>query len=395
MILENKKILLGVTGSIAAYKSVFLVRLLVKSGAEVKVIMTKSATDFVSPLTFSTLSKNPVAIDLFEKNVWQNHVELARWADLFIIAPASANTIAKMANGLCDNMLLATYLSAACDVWIAPAMDEEMWHHPATQNNLDLLAKHGHKLIPVESGELASGIIGDGRMAEPESIVEMIKEFFTQHHSLQQKRVLITAGPTYENIDPVRFIGNHSSGKMGIAIAEEMSSRGADVILVLGPSDETVNPSIHTLRVTSAKEMYEKVMYHFDSSDYIIMAAAVADYRPKIQEVKKIKKKDEHLTIELVKTPDILLECGKRKKGNQTLVGFALETNNEVAFAKKKLTEKNADFIVLNSLNEAGAGFGHTTNKITIFGKDESEISYPLKSKKDVAKDIVNRITKI
>lgn len=395
MILENKKILLGVTGSIAAYKSVFLVRLLVKSGAEVKIIMTKSATDFVSPLTFSTLSKNPVGIDLFEKNVWQNHVELARWADLFIIAPASANTIAKMANGLCDNMLLATYLSAYCQVWIAPAMDEEMWHHPATQNNIELLKNRGHKLIPVESGELASGIIGDGRMAEPEAIVEMIKEFFTQHHSLRQKRVLITAGPTYENIDPVRFIGNHSSGKMGIAIAEEMRSRGADVTLVLGPSDEPVNPNIHTLRVTSAEEMYEKVMDHFDSADYIIMAAAVADYRPKIQEVKKIKKKDEHLTIELVKTPDILLECGKRKKENQTLVGFALETNNEVAFAKKKLHEKNADFIVLNSLNEAGAGFGHTTNKITIFGKDESEISYPLKSKKDVAKDIVNRITKI
>lgn len=394
MNLNQKKIVVGVSGSIAAYKAVLLVRLLVKAGAEVKVILTKSAADFVGPLTFSTLSKNKVASDLFEEGTWENHVALGRWADLMLIAPASANTISKMAHGACDNLLLATYLSATCPVWFAPAMDDEMWHHAATQDNIALLKKRGNLMINVEKGELASGIFGDGRMAEPEKIVSMLDDFFQQSQALRGKKALVTAGPTFENIDPVRFIGNYSSGKMGIALAEELALQGAEVTLILGPSNEPINGYINTIKVRSAKEMHEEVMKHFKDAHFIMMAAAVADYRPLEPSTEKIKKKENTLTIELIKNPDILSDCGQRKTDDQILVGFALETNNERANAREKLQKKNADFIILNSLNEAGAGFGHATNKITIFGKDGSEQAFPLQSKKETARDIVKWIIK-
>lgn len=391
--IKGKKILLGVTGSIAAYKAVLVVRLLIKAGAEVKIIMTKGANDFVTPLTFSTLSKNKVAVDLFEEDTWANHVELGRWADVFLIAPATANTLAKMAHGICDNLLQATYLSAACPIIIAPAMDEEMWHHQATQQNIDCLRDRSHQIIPVNNGELASGIFGEGRMAEPEDIIQYLNFFFENKNTLTGKNVLITAGPTYENIDPVRFIGNHSSGKMGIAIAEEMWARGANVTLVLGPSQEKVTAKINTLRVTSAEEMYQACMNQFDQSDYIIMAAAVADYTPSTEEKQKIKKAEDSLQIDLVKTKDILMEAGRKKTPQQILVGFALETENENQFAQEKMKKKNTDYMILNSLNDSGAGFGHATNKITIFEKDGQIHEFPLKSKKEVAVDIINLIT--
>lgn len=393
---KGKKILIGITGSIAAYKSVYLVRALVKEGAEVKVIMTPSAKDFVSPLTLSTLSRNPVLTDLFDENSWSNHVMLGRWADIMLIAPLSCNTLAKMANGQCDNLLLAVYLSATCPVIVAPAMDEDMWHHPATKKNLAALQSFGNVVIPVEKGELASGLFGDGRMAEPEQIISFIARRFFLTSPLAGKKALVTAGPTYEAIDPVRFIGNHSSGKMGIVIAQELQARGADVTLVLGPGSNTVPAGgIDLVRVVSAEEMYQACQSAFDTADIAVLAAAVADYTPVTKAGQKIKKTDEIFNLVLTKTKDILKSLGQRKKQGQVLVGFALETNDEKNNAKKKLKEKNADMIVLNSLKDEGAGFGHATNKVTIFTSKEEEIAFELKQKEDVARDIVDTIINI
>lgn len=390
--IKGKKILLCITGSIAAYKAVLLLRLLIKSGAEVKVIMTEAAKTFVSPLTFSTLSKNKVLSDLFEEDTWNNHVMLGRWADVMIVAPASCNTISKMANGTCDNLLLAVYLSSKCPVVIAPAMDEDMWQHPATQQNIVALQQHGNRFLPVNKGELASGLSGEGRMAEPEEIIQYVENFFSKDLSLKGKKALVTAGPTHEALDPVRFIGNNSSGKMGVAIAEELSSRGAEVNLILGPSTIEPGKNINTKRVISAKEMYDACIENFESFDIIIMAAAVADFTPKDKSDQKIKKENENLSLDLIKTKDILFEAGKLKSGSQTLVGFALETENEKENALKKLSRKNADMIVLNSLNDKGAGFGFETNKITIFDKKQNEYQFDAKTKKEVAADIVNTI---
>lgn len=391
--LTGKKILLCVTGSIAAYKSVVLLRLLIKSGAEVKVIMTSGATDFISPLTFSTLSKNKALINLFEEGAWANHVLLGRWADVMLVAPASCNTMAKMANGLCDNLLLAVYLSAVCPVLIAPAMDEDMWQHQATQKNIETLKQTGNQIIPVNSGELASGLSGDGRMAEPEEILNYLRQFFLNGLSLKGMNALVTAGPTYEALDPVRFIGNYSSGQMGVYIADELNKRGAKVTLVLGPSELVVDKQVETIRVTSAGEMYEASLKHFEKYHIIIMAAAVADYAPKNRSKQKIKKDEKEFSMQFVKTKDILSKAGELKSGNQILVGFALETENEKTNALNKLAKKNADFMVLNSLNDDGAGFGHRTNKITIFEKNGKEYQFPVKSKKEVAADIINTIT--
>ena len=390
--IKGKKILLCVTGSIAAYKAVVLLRLLIKGGAEVKVIMTKAAIDFVSPLTFSTLSKNKVLADLFEEETWANHVLLGRWADLLIIAPASCNTIAKLANGICENLLQAVYLSATCPVAIAPAMDEDMWDHPATKKNIQALKDNGNKFLDVNDGELASGLFGRGRMAEPEEIVAYVSDFFSKQNSLNSLKVLVTAGPTLEAIDPVRYISNRSTGTMGVYIAEEFASRGADINLVLGPSEIEVPPAINTTRVVSANDMYEAALSYMDKVDVIVMAAAVGDYTPENPAKEKIKKKENSLSIKLVQTKDILLKAGNLKSDHQTLVGFALETNNEKENAQKKLKNKNADLIVLNSLNDAGAGFGNTTNKITIFDKKGNEYNFEKKSKREVAKDIVNAI---
>ena len=393
--LKGKKILLGITGSIAAYKSAVLVRLLVKAGAEVKVVMTPAAVEFVAPLTLSTLSKNEVLSELAENSSWANHVMLGRWADVMLIAPLSCNTLAKMANGFCDNLLLAVYLSATCPVVAAPAMDEDMWHHPATKINIGKITSFGNHVIPVENGELASGLSGDGRMAEPENIVKWLEGFFLKTNQLSGKKVLVTAGPTYEAIDPVRFIGNHSSGKMGIAIAEEFKKRGAEVTLITGPISQPVNGNFTIKRVTSAAEMYDACMSVFPQVDIAVMSAAVADYTVSDPATEKIKKNSNDLTIELKKTTDILKTLGEHKKTNQFLAGFALETNNEKEFALKKLHSKNADMIVLNSLNDAGAGFGHNTNKITIFDKAGNEYPFETKSKEAVAEDIVNTILKI
>jgi phosphopantothenoylcysteine decarboxylase/phosphopantothenate--cysteine ligase len=391
-VLKGKKILLCLTGSIAVYKSALFLRLLVKTGAEVKVIMTKGATNFVTPLTFSTLSKNKVLIDLFEEETWVNHVILGRWADVMMIAPASCNTIAKMANGICDNLLLAVYLSSNCPVLIAPAMDEDMWHHATTKKNIETLQQNGAQFLPVNHGELASGLQGEGRMAEPEEMIKYLEAFFTKQSVLKGKKALVTAGPTHESLDPVRFIGNNSSGKMGVAIAENLAEKGAKVKLVLGPSTIKVDQKINTVKVISANEMYEACMKDFQSFDIIIMAAAVADYSPKNKSVQKIKKEKEEFTLELIKTKDILFEAGKRKAPAQTLVGFALETENEKENAIKKLSKKNADLIVLNSLNDKQAGFGIDTNKITIFDKNKKEYQFAAKTKKEVAEDIVNTI---
>jgi phosphopantothenoylcysteine decarboxylase / phosphopantothenate---cysteine ligase len=391
-IFHGKKILLCVTGSIAAYKAVVLLRLLIKNGAEVRIIMTKAAIDFVAPLTFSTLSKNKVLSDLFDEETWTNHVMLGRWADVMLIAPASCNTLAKMANGICDNLLQAVWLSATCPVLIAPAMDEDMWHHPANQKNIEFLKQTGTRLLPVNNGELASGLKGEGRMAEPEEIVNFLLEFFSKQNALKGVKALITAGPTYETIDPVRFIGNLSTGTMGITIAEELAARGAEVSLILGPTDVPVHPNIDTIRVRSANEMYNACQAYLDSSDIIVMAAAVSDYTPEKPSKEKIKKGDDELLIKLIKTKDILSKAGEMKTEHQTLVGFALETTNEKENARTKLSGKNADLIILNSLNDEGAGFGHDSNKIIIFDKKGNEYNFDKKSKKEVAQDIVNAI---
>jgi phosphopantothenoylcysteine decarboxylase/phosphopantothenate--cysteine ligase len=393
--LQGKKILLGITGSIAAYKAVYLVRSLVKAGAEVKVIMTPSAKDFVSTLTLSTLSKNPVLVDLYDEQSWSNHVMLGRWADIMLVTPLSCNTLAKMAHGICDNLLLAVYLSATCLVVVAPAMDEDMWHHPATKSNLQLISSFGNTIIPVGKGELASGLFGDGRMAEPEEIIRFITERFFLTSPLAGKKALVTAGPTYEAIDPVRFIGNHSSGKMGIAIAKELYKRGAEVTLVLGPVAIPFSANgISLVNVTSAEEMYKACHEVFDKADLAILSAAVADYTPAVKADQKIKKKEGNLTLELTKTKDILKSLGSTKKADQVLVGFALETNDEEKNALTKLKEKNADLIVLNSMNDKGAGFKHDTNRITIFGRKGEELRFETKSKEEVAKDIVDTIIK-
>lgn len=393
MNLQGRKILLGITGSIAAYKCVHLVRLLTKQGASVKVVLTPAAKDFVSPLALSTLSKNEVLIDLFEENTWANHVQLGRWADVMLIAPLSCNTLVKMAHGHCDNLLLSVYLSATCPVVVAPAMDEDMWHHPTTQRNIATLHQDGVTIIPPTRGELASGLFGDGRMAEPEDIVNFLNEFFTKHKDLSGKKVLITAGPTHEALDPVRFIGNHSSGKMGIALAKECHERGAAVTLVLGPVPlPQVYDGITVIKVTSADEMYQACHKHFSNAAIAIMAAAVADYKPEIVSPKKIKKTDDDVPeIKLVKTKDILKSLGAIKQENQILVGFALETDNEKNNALEKLKTKNADFIVLNSMND-GTPFGSDYNKITIYAKDGREIAFSPKPKTEVAKDIINTI---
>lgn len=390
MTLQGKNILICVSGGIAAYKITYLVRDFIKKGAEVQVLMTPSAENFVSKLTLSTLSKKPVFSDFYSENgTWNNHVELALWADVIIMAPCTANTLAKMVHGMCDNLVLATYMSAKCPVFIAPAMDLDMYQHPSTKQNLELAEDFGHHIIPAEFGELASGLSGQGRMAEPETISQIIEDFFNSNKTLVGKTVLITAGPTYETIDPVRFIGNHSSGKMGFAIAEEAANRGAKVILISGPSAENINhKDIAIYRVKSAKEMFSKVFDFYENVDIAIASAAVADYAPKEIASEKIKKKEDFLTLELVKNPDILKTMGERKK-NQFLVGFALETQNEEENAKSKLQKKNLDMIVLNSLRDEGAGFQGTTNKIKILTPD-SLVEFPLKSKKEVAKDLLN-----
>src|SRR5688572_15461741 len=367
--LNGKKIVLGVSGSIAAYKSAVLVRLLVKEGAEVKVIMTPSAHDFITPLTLSTLSKNPVLTQFVkdESGQWNNHVDLGLWADAMVIAPASANTLAKMASGICDNLLLAVYLSARCPVFFAPAMDLDMLRHPATKSNIEKLRSFGNHLIDPAFGELASGLVGNGRMAEPEEIRDHLISFFATKKRLSGKTVLVTAGPTYEAIDPVRFIGNHSSGKMGFAIAEALAEEGASVNLVSGPTHQhTQNASINVIPVMSAEDMYTRCNELFPNTDITVLSAAVADYKPKHVADQKIKKKDEDISLELVKTHDIAASLGKLKHNGQIIVGFALETEKEKANALKKLEAKNFDFIVLNSLNDKGAGFSHDTNKVTI-----------------------------
>jgi len=390
---KNKKILIGITGSIAAYKAILLIRLLIKEGAEVKVIITKAASDFVTPLTLSTLSKNPILQDLFNNNDWANHVELGRWADIFIIAPLSCNTLAKMAYGLCDNLLMATYLSATCPIVVAPAMDEDMWKHPSTKKNIKTIETYGNAILKVNNGELASGLFGEGRMAEPEQIIDYLKEFISSSNELSGKKVLITAGPTYEAIDPVRYISNHSSGKMGFALAEAMALKGATVTLITGPTKEMLHTNtINRIDVVSANDMYNSCMELSKDSDILIMSAAVADYTPAVVAKDKIKKKEDNFEISLTKTKDILYTLGQQKKANQFLVGFALETSNEIAHAKQKLVAKKADCIVLNSLNDADAGFGHNTNKITILDKSGEITTFNLKSKKEVAKDIVSFI---
>lgn len=390
--LKGKKILVGITGSIAAYKSAVLIRLLCKAGAEVRVIMTLSAKDFISPLTLSTLSKNPVLSNLFNENDWANHVMLGRWADIMLIAPLSCNTLSKMAHGACDNLLMAVYLSATCKVVVAPAMDEDMWKHASTKNNLKTIESYGNYIIPVNNGELASGLTGDGRMAEPEEIITWLDNYFTNGQSLRGKKVLITAGPTYEAIDPVRFIGNHSSGKMGIALAENFYNKGAAVTLILGPTSEKAPEGIKVIHITSASEMYNAAQQEFIEADIAVMSAAVADYTPLKVEDQKIKKSSETFTITLAKTKDILLSLGEKKQPHQLLVGFSLETHNEKENALKKLAAKNADLIVLNSLNDEGAGFGYDTNKITIFDNKGNEYPFDVKSKKAVAEDIVHTI---
>lgn len=394
--LQGKKIILGVSGSIAAYKSAVLTRLLVKAGASVQVILTPAASQFITPLTLSTLSRNPVLSEIAETGNWNNHVQLGRTADLMLIAPLSCNTLAKMANGFCDNLLLAVYLSATCPVLVAPAMDEDMWNHPTTRQNLSKLEQYGNTILPVGTGELASGLFGPGRMAEPEELVKYLENFLEKKGTLSGKKIMITAGPTYEAIDPVRFIGNHSSGKMGVALAREAAARGASVTLILGPVQHPFNLSgLEVVRVRSAAEMLEASVSRFAGHDVAIMSAAVADYTPVQQATEKIKKNDGRLVIELQKTTDILKTLGETKTPQQVLVGFALETQNERAYAKKKLEEKNADMIVLNSLRETGAGFGHNTNKITIFKRNGSETDFELKEKDAVAADIMDAVVSL
>ena len=398
--LKNKKILLAVCGSIAAYKAAFLVRLLVKEGAEVRVIMTKAATEFITPLTLATLSKNECVTDYINstKTNWNNHVELALWADLMLIAPASAGTISKMANGLCDNLLMAVYMSARCPVYLAPAMDEDMWKHASTKQNIQQLISYGNKIISVNNGELASGLIGEGRMAEPQEIVDFLNQeprAKIQDSKLSKKKILITAGPTYEALDPVRFIGNHSSGKMGIELAKAAQDAGADVQLIIGPTKLQIPNGIKVTHVTSANEMYLACKKYFAKTDVCIFAAAVADYTPKTVAEQKIKKSDAEFSITLKKNVDIAFEFGKIKKSNQLSVGFALETNDELKHAKAKIAKKNFDLIVLNSLNDKGAGFKHATNKITIVNRNNKIHKFELKSKEEVAADILNELEKL
>ena len=395
-VLSGKKIILGISGGIAAYKTAALVRLFIKAGAQVQVIMTPAAKDFVTPLTLSTLSKNPVHSSFYNEDednaVWNNHVELALWADLMIIAPATAGTLSKMASGNCDNLLVATYLSAKCPVYFAPAMDLDMYKHPSTLATFSALKQFGNTIIAAESGELASGLSGEGRMAEPENIISFLTTDLERQLPLKGKKILITAGPTYESIDPVRFIGNHSSGKMGFDIATCAAEKGAEVILVTGPTHLKVeNDRIQTIRVVSAQQMYEACHNHYDKVDVAIAAAAVADYRPKNIAVHKIKKATENMTIELEKTVDILASLGALKK-QQFLIGFALETENEIEHAKQKIEKKNLDLIVLNSLQDEGAGFGKPTNKITFIDKSFAVEPMELKSKEAVANDIINKI---
>lgn len=402
-VLSGKKILLGVSGGIAAYKAATLVRLFIKAGAQVQVVMTPASKDFVTPLTLATLSKNPVYSTFYEEidndnntkeGVWNNHVELGLWPDLMLIAPATANTLSKMASGTCDNLLMATYLSAKCPVYYAPAMDLDMYKHPSTLENFKKLQEFGNTMIPAESGELASGLSGEGRLAEPENIVSFLEADLATKLPLRGKKILITAGPTYEAIDPVRFIGNHSSGKMGFDIALSAANKGAEVILVAGPTHLNVeNHLIQIIRVTSAQEMYEVCHQYFDAVDVVIAAAAVADYRPKNIAQQKIKKAEDTFVIELEKNKDILFSLGQIKK-NQFLVGFALETDNEINNAKAKIIKKNLDLIILNSLNDVGAGFGKPTNKVTFIDKDFTIFENELKAKELVADDIINLIVK-
>ncbi len=395
--LKGKKIVLGITGSIAAYKAAILVRSLVKNGAEVKVIMTPLAKEFITPLTLATLSKNPILVDFFnpENGDWNSHVDLGLWADALLIAPATANTMAKMATGVADNLLLTTYLSARCPVIVAPAMDLDMFSHVATQHNVSLLQQRGVHIIEATTGELASGLEGKGRMEEPENIIRYLENFFQKAQNLDfsGKRILITAGPTHEAIDPVRYIGNHSSGKMGYALANNLSDRGAEVILVSGPVNQTpLKKDITLIKVTSAQEMYEASLKYFPECDAAILAAAVADFRPVNQFNEKIKSKSSNITIELTPNPDIAKELGQLKKDNQALVGFALETHDEIQHAKEKIKTKNLDFIVLNSLNDKGAGFGTDTNKVTIIDKDNNIVYFELKEKNQVATDILDKL---
>lgn len=391
--LKGKKILLGISGSIAAYKSAMLVRLLIKAGAEVKVILTPSATQFVAPLTLSTLSKNDTYSALSTDETWSNHVMLGRWADIMLIAPLSCNTLSKMAAGACDNLLMAVYLSSICKVVVAPAMDEDMWLHPSTQKNIETIKTFGNEVIPVGNGELASGLTGPGRMAEPEHILQWLIQYFEINQDLLHKKVMITAGPTYEKIDPVRFIGNYSSGKMGIALADECKRRGATVTLICGPISQHIPAGVETIHVESADEMYAACHQLFPQTDIAIFSAAVADFKVKQQSNEKIKKTDtQSFVLELERNKDILQSIGAIKQPHQLVIGFALETQNETANAQEKLKSKNADFIVLNSLNDKGAGFGHDTNKITIFDKNGDVKAFEQKSKVAVAKDIINTI---
>jgi phosphopantothenoylcysteine decarboxylase/phosphopantothenate--cysteine ligase len=393
--LTGKKILIGITGSIAAYKVILLVRLLMKKGAEVRIVITPAAAAFVSPLTLSTLAKSEVLSELSDQSTWANHVMLGRWADVMLIAPLSCNTLAKMAHGQCDNLLLAVYLSATCPVVVAPAMDEDMWHHPATKANLATLTSYGNNIIPVGKGELASGLFGDGRMAEPEEMLQYLEQHYFRGSELKGKKVLITAGPTYEPLDPVRFIGNHSSGKMGYALAAAFYNQGADVVLVSGPTDLQVhNSAIQVIRVKTAADMYQACMDHFPDTDIAVLAAAVADYSPAEVAPQKIKKNEEQFTLQLVKTRDILKTLGGIKKEHQLLVGFALETNDEEANAQKKLVSKNADLIVLNSLRNTAAGFGVDTNQVIIYDKNGVVLESDVKLKEDIALDIIQVIHK-
>lgn len=395
-VLSGKRVVLGISGGIAAYKTASLVRLFIKAGAQVQVIMTPASKDFVTPLTLSTLSKNPVHSTFYNEEEdgaqWNNHVDLALWADFMLIAPATANTLSKMVNGNCDNLLIATYLSAKCPVYFAPAMDLDMYKHPSTIASFKALKAFGNIIIPAESGELASGLSGEGRMAEPENIIAFLEADLESKLPLKGKKILITAGPTYEAIDPVRFIGNHSSGKMGFDIAESAASFGAEVVLVSGPTHcKFKNTNIKLISVVSAQQMFDACHLYFNEVDVAIAAAAVADYRPKVVAQQKIKKSDAHFTIELEKTKDILESLGKIKK-NQFLIGFALETENEIENAKAKIQKKNLDLIVLNSMNDEGAGFGKSTNKITFIDKHFTIEQMQLKSKEEVAADIINKI---
>jgi len=395
VMLKGKKIIIGITGSIAAYKIPFLVRLLKKQGAEVQVMLTPFAKDFVTPLTLSTLTERPVLIDFFNEKdgSWCSHIELGLWADLILLAPLSANTMAKMANGIADNLLLTTVLSARCPVYFAPAMDLDMYKHPSTDENIKKLKSFAYKLIEPVEGELASGLKGVGRLEEPEIIFDILSDAFAESDTLKGKHVLITAGPTHEPIDPVRFIGNHSTGKMGIEIARAFANKGATVDLVLGPVSMTLDePNINVRQVQTADEMHEQCVALFPDVNIAVLSAAVADFKPSKPANKKIKKEKSVSTIKLEPTPDILAELGKQKKNDQLLVGFALETDNEEANAIKKLNNKNLDMIVLNSLNDEGAGFGTATNKVTIFTKDGSKTEVPLKTKDKVARDIVDQI---